>query len=103
MKDLSKMMKQLQQAQSQMQQVQEELASKSVEGSAGGGMVKVVVNGRHELLSVKIDKTVVDPEDVEMLEDLVTAAVNDAQTRADEMARAEMSKLAGGLGLPGMT
>ena len=90
------------QAQSQMQQVQEELAGKSVEGSSGGGMVKVVVNGRHELLSVKIDKTVVDPGDVEMLEDLVTAAVNDAQTRADEMAREEMGKLAGGLGLPGM-
>ena len=102
MKDLSKMMKQLQQAQSKMQQVQEELASKTVEGSAGGGMVKVAVNGRHELLSIKIDPTVVDPDDVEMLEDLVTAAVNDAQTRADEMARDEMSKLAGGFGLPGM-
>ncbi len=102
MKDLSKMMKQLQQAQSKMQQVQEELANKTVEGSAGGGMVKVAVNGRHELLSIKIDPTVVDPDDVEMLEDLVTAAVNDAQTRADEMAREEMGKLAGGLGLPGM-
>ncbi len=102
MKDISKMMKQLQQAQSKMQQVQEELANKTVEGSAGGGMVKVAVNGRHELLSIKIDPTVVDPDDVEMLEDLVTAAVNDAQTRADEMAREEMGKLAGGLGLPGM-
>jgi DNA-binding YbaB/EbfC family protein len=103
MKDLSKMLKQLQQAQSKMMEVQEELAAKSVEGSAGGGMIKVVINGRHEVLSVKIDPTVVDPEDVEMLEDLVTAAVNDAHTRVDEMIRSEMGRVAGGFPMPGMT
>ncbi len=103
MKDLSKMLKQLQQAQSKMMEVQEELAAKSVEGSAGGGMIKVVINGRHEVLSVKIDPTVVDSEDVEMLEDLVTAAVNDAHTRVDEMIRSEMGRVTGGFPMPGMT
>ncbi len=103
MKDLSKMLKQLQQAQSKMMEVQEELAAKSVEGSAGGGMIKVVINGRHEVLSVKIDPTVVDPGDVEMLEDLVTAAVNDAHTRVDEMIRSEMGRVTGGFPMPGMT
>lgn len=102
MKDMSKMLKQLQQAQSQMMKAQEELAGKSVEGSAGGGMVKVTANGRHEILAIKIDPTVVDPDDVEMLEDLVTAAVNDAQSRAEEVIRTEMGKLTGGLSLPGM-
>lgn len=103
MKDLSKMLKQLQQAQSKMMEVQEELAAKSVEGSAGGGMIKVVINGRHEVLSVKIDPTVVDPGDVEMLEDLVTAAVNDAHTRVDGMIRSEMGRVTGGFPMPGMT
>ncbi len=103
MKDLSKMLKQLQQTQSKMMEVQEELAAKSVEGSAGGGMIKVVINGRHEVLSVKIDPTVVDTEDVEMLEDLVTAAVNDAHARVDEMIRSEMGRVAGGFPMPGMT
>lgn len=102
MKDMSKMLKQLQQAQSQMMKAQEELAAKSVEGSSGGGMVKVTANGRHEILSVKIDKTVVDPDDVEMLEDLVVAAVNDAQTRAEELIRTEMGKVTGGFSLPGL-
>ena len=103
MKDLSKMLKQLQQAQSKMMEVQEELAAKSVEGSAGGGMIKVVINGRHEVLSVKIDPTVVDPGDVEMLEDLVTAAVNYAHSRVDAMIRSDMGRVTGGFPMPGMT
>jgi DNA-binding YbaB/EbfC family protein len=102
MKNMGKMLKQLQEAQTKMMQAQEELAGKTVEGSAGGGMVKVVANGRHEILSVKIDPSVVDPEDVEMLEDLVGAALNDASSRVDEMIRSEMGRLTGGLGMPGI-
>ena len=88
--------------QEKMAKMQEELASKTVEASAGGGMVTVVVNGRQEVLSMKIDRQVVDPEDVEMLQDLVVAAVNDGLRRAQEMAAAEMGKLAGGLNIPGL-
>ena len=88
--------------QEKMAKMQEDLASKTVEASAGGGMVTVVVNGRQEVLSIKIDRQVVDPEDVEMLQDLVVAAVNDGLRRAQEMAAAEMGKLAGGLNIPGL-
>jgi DNA-binding YbaB/EbfC family protein len=102
MKDMGKMLKQLQEAQSKMMKTQEELAARTVEGSSGGGMVKVTVNGRNELVALKIDPTVVDPGDVEMLEDLVTAAVNDAQTRAQEMIRTELAKATGGLSIPGL-
>lgn len=100
--DLGKLMKQLEQTQAKMAQMQEELAGRTVEASAGGGMVKVVANGRNEILSIKIDPQVVDPEDIEMLEDLVTAAVNEARQRIEEMTQAEMSRMAGGLGLPGL-
>jgi DNA-binding YbaB/EbfC family protein len=102
MKDLNKMLKQLQQAQARMTQMQEELAAKTVEASSGGGMVKVTCNGRHEILTVKIDPQVVDPNDIEMLEDLVAAAVNEARGRVEEMTREEMGRLAGGLGMPGL-
>ena len=88
--------------QEKMAKMQEELAFKKVEASAGGGMVTVVVNGRQEVLSIKIDPQVVDPEDIEMLQDLVVAAVNDALRRAQEMIAAEMGKLAGGLNIPGL-
>ena len=99
---MKKMLKQMQEAQAKMMKVQEELANREVEGSAGGGMVKVKANGRHEVIAVKIDPTVVDPEDIEMLEDLIAAAVNDAQSRADELIQSEMSKVTGGLSIPGM-
>jgi len=99
---MKKMLKQMQEAQAKMMKMQEELAGREVEGSAGGGMVKVKANGRHEVIEVKIDPTVVDPEDIEMLEDLVAAAVNDAQSRADEMIQQEMGKLTGGLSIPGL-
>jgi DNA-binding YbaB/EbfC family protein len=100
--DLGKMMKQLQQTQARMAQLQEELAARSVEVTAGGGMIKVVANGRNEILSIKIDPQVIDPNDVEMLEDLVTAAVNEARNRVEEMTRSEMARVAGGLGIPGL-
>jgi hypothetical protein len=85
-----------------MAELQERLAERTVEASAGGGMVKIVMNGRHELLSISIDPQVVDPSDVEMLEDLVAAAVNEARGQVDEMVRVEMSALAGGLPIPGL-
>ena len=102
MKDIGKLLKQAQQMQAKMAQVQAELAEKSVEASAGGGMVKVVMNGRHEVISVKIDPEVVDPQDIEMLEDLVAAAVTEAANRVEEMVRDEMSSITGGIPLPGM-
>ncbi len=88
--------------QEKMAKMQEELALKKVEASAGGGMVTVVVNGRQEVLSIKIDPQVVDPQDIEMLQDLIVAAVNDGLRRAQEMAAAEMGKLAGGINIPGL-
>jgi nucleoid-associated protein EbfC len=102
MKGLGKMMKQAQQLQTKMLKLQEELAEKTVETSAGGGMVRVVANGRQQLVSIQIEKEVVDPDDVEMLQDLILAAANDALTKAQEMATEEMNKLTGGLNIPGM-
>jgi DNA-binding YbaB/EbfC family protein len=95
-------MQQVKALQDKMAKMQEELAAKTVEASAGGGMVTVVVNGRQEVVSLKIDPQVVDPQDVEMLEDLVAAAVNDGLRKSQEMAAGEMGKLAGGLNIPGL-
>jgi DNA-binding YbaB/EbfC family protein len=103
MKGMANMMKQAQKLQSKMMQMQEELAQRTVEASAGGGMVKVVANGKQQIVSIQIEKEVVDPEDVDMLQDLVQAAVNDALARSQEMVNAEMSKLTGGLSIPGLT
>ncbi len=104
MKGFGNMMKQIKLMQQKMQKIQEELAEKKVEGSAGGGMVTAVVNGKQELLEIKIDKEVVDPEDVEMLQDLIVAAVNQALKKSQEMMNEEMAKLTGGLGIniPGL-
>ena len=104
MKGFGNMMKQLKKVQEKMNKIQEELAERTVEGSAGGSMVTAVVNGKQELLSLKIEKEVVDPEDVEMLQDLIVAAVNQAVKKSQEMMNEEMSKITGGLGLnlPGM-
>ena len=90
-------MKQAQKMQEKMQKIQDELADLQVEASSGGGMVTVVANGRQEVMEVRIDKQVVDPEDVEMLEDLVVAAVNQAMEKAQELANEEMGKAAGGM------
>jgi DNA-binding YbaB/EbfC family protein len=95
-----KMMKQLQQMQERMLKVQEELGEKSVEGSAGGGMVSVRVSGHQKLLSMVIKPEVVDPADVDMLQDLVLAAVNDALEKSRQLAQKELSSVTGGLGLP---
>ena len=103
MKGMGNMMKQAQQLQSKMLKMQEEMAEKTVETSSGGGMVKVVANGKQQIVSIQIEKEVVDPEDVDMLQDLVQAAVNDALARSQEMVNAEMSKLTGGLSIPGLT
>jgi DNA-binding YbaB/EbfC family protein len=103
MKGMGNMMKQAQQLQSKMLKLQEELADKTVESSSGGGMVKVVANGRQQIVSIQIENEVVDPDDVEMLQDLVLAAVNDALTKAQEMVSTEMGKLTGGLNIPGLT
>ncbi|MBE0616616.1 MAG: YbaB/EbfC family nucleoid-associated protein [Proteobacteria bacterium] len=103
-KGLGNMMRQAQQMQKKMAQVQEELASRSVEASAGGGMVRCVVSGKQELLSLAIDPEVVDPGDVEMLQDLILAAVNEGVKKSQEMVASEMGKIAGGMGLniPGL-
>ena len=101
MKDMNGMMKQAQKLQKKMTKTQEELAGKTVEATAGGGMVKVVATGGQTVQSIEIDKEVVDPEDVEMLQDLVLAAVNDALKKAQDMMSSEMSKLTGGMNLPG--
>ena len=103
MKGMGNMMKQAQQLQSKMMKLQEELAEKTVESSSGGGMVKVTANGRQQILSIQIEKEVVDPDDVEMLQDLVMAAINDALAKAQEMVSSEMGKLTGGLNIPGLT
>ncbi len=95
-------MKQAQKLQKKMLKTQEELATKTIEASAGGGMVKVVANGGQKIESILLEKEVVDPEDIEMLQDLVMAAVNDALTKSQEMVSAEMGKLTGGLNIPGL-
>jgi DNA-binding YbaB/EbfC family protein len=96
------MMKQAQKLQARMLEIQKELAEKTVESAAGGGMIKVVANGRQQIVSIRIEKEVVNPEDVEMLQDLILAAVNDALTKSQEMVAAEMGKLTGGLSIPGL-
>ena len=103
-KGIGEIVRQAQKLQAQMAKVQEEMAARTVEGSAGGGMVTVIANGKQEVVSIKIDPEVVDPNDIEMLQDLVVAAANDALKKAQEMVSNEMSKLTGGLNLnlPGL-
>ena len=98
--NIQKMMKQAQKMQEQMQKTQEELAQREVEVTAGGGKVVVKANGAGDVLSIKISKEVVDPEDVEMLEDLVLTGVQKAIEEGRALMQAEMSKITGGLGLP---
>jgi hypothetical protein len=99
---LGNIMKQAQQMQRRMAELQEELEHKKVEASAGGGMVTAVVSGKQQLLELKIDPSAVDPDDVEMLQDLVTAAVNEALKQSQQMAQEEMNKLTGGMNIPGL-
>lgn len=102
MGNMGGMMKQAQQLQKKMLKMQEELATKTVEATAGGGMVKVVANGGQRVESISLEKEVVDPEDIEMLQDLILAAVNDALTKSQEMVSSEMGKLTGGFNIPGL-
>jgi len=102
MKGMGNMMKQAQKLQAQMIKMQEELGEKTTEATSGGGMVKAVVNGKQQLVSITIEKEVVDPEDIEMLQDLILAAVNDALEKSQEMVSREMGKLTGGLNIPGL-
>ncbi len=99
--NMNNLMKQAQKMQKQMATVQEELDAKEFEAVVGGGVVKAIVNGKKELQGIEIDPDAVDPDDVEMLQDLIIAAVNEALKTADETVNKEMSKLTGGLGLPG--
>ena len=101
-KQINQMMKQVQKMQADMAAAQESLADATVEGSAGGGMVKVIVTGTGEVQSVQIDPDVVDPDDVEMLEDLVLAAVSDGLRRANELAAEKMGGVTGGLDTSGL-
>ena len=102
MKNMMSMMKQAQKLQAKMMAMQEEVGSRTVSAQAGGGMVEAVVNGRQELVSLRIDPEVVVAEDVEMLQDLILAALNEALNRSREMMAAEMSKLTGGMQIPGL-
>ena len=103
MKGMGNMMKQAQKLQSQMFKMQEELANKTVEATAGGGMVRVTANGKQQILSIQIEPEVINPEDIEMLQDLITAAVNDALIKSQQMASTEMSKLMpAGMNIPGL-
>nr|WP_320114216.1 YbaB/EbfC family nucleoid-associated protein [uncultured Desulfuromonas sp.] len=101
-KGLGNMMKQAQQMQQKMARIQEEVAKQEIEASAGGGMVTVVVNGKQDVLSIKIDPSVVDPQDVDMLQDLILVATNEAVRKSQDLMQQEMSKLTGGMNIPGL-
>lgn len=99
---MNQMMKQVKKMQEQMLKAQEELGGKTVEGSAGGGVITVTVNGHKKLLDITIKPEAVDPDDVEMLQDLVLTAVNDALAKAEEMSNKDMGKFTGGMKIPGL-
>lgn len=102
MNNMNQMMKQVKKMQEQMLKAQEELENKTVEGTAGGGVVAVTANGHKKVLNITIKPEAVDPDDVEMLQDLVLTAVNDALTKADELANKDMGKFTGGMKIPGL-
>lgn len=101
-KGIQDLLKQAQKMQKKISKNQEELADKTVEASAGGGMVKVVMSGNQEVLSINIEKEVVDPDDVEMLEDLILAAVEEGRKKVKELVESQMSGIAGGMNIPGL-
>ena len=103
MKDLGSIMKQAQKMQAQMARMQEDLAARTVEASAGGGMITVVASGKQEIVSIKIEPEVIDAGDRDMLQDLVVAAVNEALRKSQEMVAEEMKKITGGLNIPGLS
>jgi len=95
-------MKQAKKMQEKMARLQQELETRTVEAQSGGGMVRVLVNGKFEIVSLTIEKDVVNPEDIDMLQDLIAAAVNEGIRKSQEMAQSEMSKITGGLSIPGL-
>jgi len=101
-KGLADLMKQAQKLQARMAEMQEELGTKTVEATSGGGMVTVVVTGKQQLVSITIDREVVDPGEIEMLQDLIVAAVNEGMRRSQDMVSEEMKKITGGLSIPGL-
>ncbi|MBM9605992.1 YbaB/EbfC family nucleoid-associated protein [Desulfopila inferna] len=101
--DLQSIMQQAQQMQAKMAEIQEQLASKTITGSAGGGMVNVIVNGKGEVLSMTIEDAILSAEEKEMLQDLIVAATNDGLRKAKELGKEEMKQLTGGLNLPGLS
>lgn len=101
MKNLNQMLKQAQQLQAQMGEMQKRMEEVEVNGSSAGGMVQITVNGKGDLKRIKIDSSLVDPKEVEILEDLIVAAFQDARTKAESQTQEEMTKLTGGLNLPG--
>ena len=101
-KGMGDFMRQAQKLQEQIQKIQEDVAEKTVEASSGGGMVTVVTDGKQDVVSIKIDPEVVNKDDVEMLEDLIVAAVNEARKRSQELMAGEMGKLTGGMSVPGL-
>ncbi|MEA3241167.1 MAG: YbaB/EbfC family nucleoid-associated protein [Pseudomonadota bacterium] len=101
-KGMGNLLKQAQQMQAKMAKIQEEVGARTVESSAGGGMVTVVANGKQEILSISIEPQVVDPDDIDMLQDLVVAAINQVLKEAGEMMSAEMGKVTGGMQIPGL-
>jgi len=100
--NMQALMKQAQKMQEDMQRAQEEAAQFQAEGSAGGGMVRVVVNGKHEAVSVSIDRQVVNPDDVEMLQDLIVAAFNESVRKVEDNLKTKLSSITGGLSIPGL-
>ncbi|WP_130470794.1 YbaB/EbfC family nucleoid-associated protein [Candidatus Magnetaquicoccus inordinatus] len=102
MKNLGNIMKQAQEMQSRMAKMQEELAAMQVSGQSGGGMVEVTLDGKQMMKRIKIDRSIVDPQDVELLEDLITAAFNDAQKKLLDLTQQNLSKVTGGLNIPGL-
>ena len=101
-KGFGNLLKQAQQMHTKIAQLQEEMAGKTVEASSGGGMVNIVMNGKQEVLSIRIDPEVVNREEIEMLQDLISAAVNEALRKSHEMMTEEMKKITGGLSIPGL-
>jgi DNA-binding YbaB/EbfC family protein len=95
-------LKQAQELQERIKKMQEDLVNKTASGSSGGDMVKATVNGKHEVIDINIAKEVINPDDIEMLEDLIVAAVNDAMHKIDQVIKTEMAKLTGGIQIPGL-
>ncbi|MBF0284247.1 MAG: YbaB/EbfC family nucleoid-associated protein [Magnetococcales bacterium] len=102
MGNIGNLMKQAQQMQGRLAKMQEELATQTVVGQSGGGMVEVTINGRQEVTRIKLEPTVVDPKEVEMLEDLITAACNDAQKKMADLTQRRMNEITGGMNIPGL-